>query len=49
MGDQIMARYTDFMINESVYPTLKGESYKLDPRTREYDLKTSKERLYKAS
>ena len=29
MGDQIKARYTDCMTNESDYPTLEGESYKL--------------------
>jgi len=29
MGDQIEARCTDCMTNESDYPTLEGESYKL--------------------
>ena len=29
MGDQIMARYTDCMTNESDYPTSGGESNKL--------------------
>ena len=29
MGDQIETRYTDCMTNESDYPTLEGESYKL--------------------
>ncbi|WZZ89294.1 hypothetical protein YC2023_117873 [Brassica napus] len=29
MGDQIEARCTDFMTNESDYPTLEGEIYKL--------------------